>query len=409
VASDQEKSNFNYDKKLRIVFVTPEFIELKTGQVVAGGLANYLYKITAVLNKMGHNVHVVIIGSKRKDLNYNGIFLHFINRKNLFGIRKFRKCANPDSMVIRHFVERFNKRQNIDIIQYTSYTATGQFPARTIPSCVRISSYALLHWGAIGEMSEKQKVELSREQEMFKKTRFIFGPSSNTNAFIKKDLGLDIDIKTIETPFVPYDKVEDESVYNEFLRDKKYVLFFGTLWPLKGSDEIADMIHDYLGDYEDMYFVIVGKQNKNPDGTYPLDKIKANAKEYASRLIYIPSQTHATLYPIIRNAKAVVLPSRYDNLPNTCIEAMGLGKIVLASRDAGFEQLIEDGKSGFLFQNSNAKSLKEGIDRIMQSTDDKLEEISANAKARTLLLTPQKIAAQMLDYYKYVIDNWTNY
>ncbi len=42
------------------------------------------------------------------------------------------------------------------------------------------------------------------------------------------------------------------------------------------------------------------------------------------------------------------LPSRIDNLTNTCIESMALGKVVIGTQGAIFEQLIEDGVNCFL-------------------------------------------------------------
>jgi glycosyltransferase involved in cell wall biosynthesis len=392
---------------LRIFFVTPEFIELKNLKLVAGGLANYLYKITDSLSKHGHQVHVLIIGSKRKDIKINEIFLHFVSRKNFLGIRKFRKSKNPDSLVAREFLEKFNLKNKIDIIQYTSYTATGQFPARGIPSCIRISSYAPLHWKAAGgELSQKFKKEFEQEKEMFQSSKFIFGPSTNTNEFIEKDLNLNVKIKTIETPFKLYDKKEDESVYEKFLKGRDYLLFFGTLWKLKGSAEIAEIIYDFLGSYKNMSFAFVGKQNKNADNTFPIDEIIKNAKEFADRVVYIPSPQHSTLYPIIRPAHAVVLPSRYDNFPNTCIEAMGLKKAVIATKDAGFEQIIDDGQSGFLAQNSNAKSLLETLHKVMKLSNEDLENIGQKAYLRILDLSPEKITQELLGYYNFVISNW---
>jgi glycosyltransferase involved in cell wall biosynthesis len=389
---------------MRIVFVSPEFIEPKTGLLVAGGLANYLNKITGILKSLGNEIYVVIPASTNKKINYNGIELHFIKRRNIFGLKKYRKSPNPSSLVVRDFLKKFNASHKIDIIQYSSYLALGQFSLDYIPSCVRISSYVKLHQGAAGYVDQQ---EAENEKAMYKSSKFIFGPSNKTNAFIKSDLGLEQEIKTIETPFAQYNKDENYSVYDKNLKGKDYVLFFGTLWALKGSVEIAEIIYDFLNTYKNMNFAFVGKQNKDKkDNSFPIDKIIKNAKEHKDRIVYIDSQQHSSLYPIIRNSKAVVLPSRYDNFPNTCIEAMSLKKVVLATGDAGFDQLIVDEKSGFLCKAYNWQSLLEGLERIMSSTDEQLKIIGERGYLRTMDLAPAKIAEQTLAYYKNVIDNW---
>jgi glycosyltransferase involved in cell wall biosynthesis len=388
---------------MRIFFVSPEFIDPKTNLLIAGGLANYLYKITAALRDAGNEIHVLIIGSVKKDIDYNGICLHFIKRRNIFGFKKYKKSLNPSALIVKHYLEKFNEKQKIDIVQYSSYLSLGQFPTESIASCVRISSYAKLHWQASGHENSE---ELFNEQEMFRASKFIFGPSNNTNAFIKQDLNLDRQIQTIETPFIKYDKQEDESVYQNNLAGKEYVLFFGTLWALKGSVEISEIIYEFLDANKKINFVFVGKQNKDKkNNTFPLDTILSNAKEHKDRIIYFDTQQHKTLYPIIRHAKAVVLPSRYDNFPNTCIEAMSLSKVVLATQDAGFDQLIKDNENGFLCRAYDSKSLLEGLNRIMKLSDEQLKQIGRNAYLRILDLTPEKVAKQTLDYYKFVIDN----
>ncbi|MDR1952224.1 MAG: glycosyltransferase family 4 protein [Elusimicrobiota bacterium] len=392
------------DGKLRIVFVSPEFIEPKTGLIPAGGLANYLHKITDILNKMENEIHVVVVGSVKKEINYNGIHLHFIKRRNIFGFKKYRNSANPSAMVVRDYLENFNKKYKIDIIQYASYLSLGQFPLSYIPACVRVSSYAKLHQEAAGYVN---KAEADNEREMYKASKFIFGPSNKTNAFIKADLGLENEIKTIETPFVKYNKDEDFSVYNERLKGKDYMLFFGTLWALKGSEEIAEIIYDFLDAYKNMHFAFVGKQNKDKkNNSYPIDKIIKNSKEYKDRVIYIDSQQHSSLYPIIKNARAVILPSRYDNFPNTCIEAMSLGKVVLGCGDAGFDQIITDGETGFLCKAYNSASLLCGLNKIMSLSAGQLDDIGKKAVLRVMKLTPQKIAGEMLFYYNDIIKNW---
>jgi glycosyltransferase involved in cell wall biosynthesis len=73
----------------------------------------------------------------------------------------------------------------------------------------------------------------------------------------------------------------------------------------------------------------------------------------------------------IANADVLVLPSLMEGLPVVLMEAMALGKTVIASRLAGIPELVEDGVSGLLFTPSNWKELEARLklvltDRVLQ-------------------------------------------
>src|ERR1051326_7456438 len=51
-----------------------------------------------------------------------------------------------------------------------------------------------------------------------------------------------------------------------------------------------------------------------------------------------------------RASASVVLPSLIDNLPNSCLEAMGLGRVVIGTKGTSFEELITDEANGFLIE-----------------------------------------------------------
>jgi glycosyltransferase involved in cell wall biosynthesis len=94
-------------------------------------------------------------------------------------------------------------------------------------------------------------------------------------------------------------------------------------------------------------------------------------KDYLHKLKFLnPSSSVAFSPPIydlkkkiekIDSAKIFVLPSIRESMPQSLIEAMARKKIVIASKNAGSEELIKDGKNGFLFEIGNEKQLAEKI------------------------------------------------
>lgn len=69
----------------------------------------------------------------------------------------------------------------------------------------------------------------------------------------------------------------------------------------------------------------------------------------------------------IADSDILVLPSLMEGLPVVLIEALALGKPVVASRVAGVPELVEHGKSGVLFTPSKSDELEKVLEEILSS------------------------------------------
>ena len=98
------------------------------------------------------------------------------------------------------------------------------------------------------------------------------------------------------------------------------------------------------------------------------------------------------------------MPSRIDNMPNTCIEAMAMGKIVVGTRGASYEQLIEDGRNGFLIEIDSREGLKNAIYRIEVLTKEERKVIESEARKTTERFNAENVYYQLMSFYKTVIE-----
>ena len=89
-----------------------------------------------------------------------------------------------------------------------------------------------------------------------------------------------------------------------------------------------------------------------------------------------------------QGARLVVLPSIVDNLPNACLEAMGLGRPVIATSGSCFEQLIVSGHSGLLVPPGDVEQLADAIAGAWNLPDQRLEQIGHLAKEQIAKLHP---------------------
>ena len=203
--------------------------------------------------------------------------------------------------------------------------------------------------------------------------------------------------RLIRTPFYVETGEWDTGVYDQFFKDKKYVLYFGRFQLHKGFHTLARALPRFLNQHPDAHVVCVGRDMETSLGSSMAAFARAQCNGFGERLMIMESLPHARLYPVIAGARLVVLPSLIDNLPNACLEAMGLGKVVIGTDGTSFEELITDGVNGFLVPADNPQALADKM--IAAWTDERLAAMSAAAKAQVLEFAPEKTIPALLSYY----------
>ena len=101
-----------------------------------------------------------------------------------------------------------------------------------------------------------------------------------------------------------------------------------------------------------------------------------------------------------------MLPSLIDNSPNSCLEAMGLGGVVIGTRGSSLDELITDGVNGFLVTPNDPDALAEKM--ISAWTDPRLAELSVAARNRMQDFAPEKTVPSLLAYYRLVLGATSN-
>lgn len=394
---------------MRIAFLSTEFV---TESDFSGGLANYLLRTCRALRELGHSPTVFIMSDKWNRFYYKGIhvrrielrtpqFIRILDRLTLMRFTRLFWMISS-AYTFSKILEREHGKEPFDIVQAASFRCTNLFVSRKIPSVVRISSFEPL----LREAYEKPRGIAQRmvewvELQAIKKADCVYAPSR----LLAEKIGsaLKQGIKVLEPPFMIDTDNLDWSIYENKLKNKSYLLFFGTIGVLKGCGTIAEILKSLLSSDPDLYFVFVGKTTEHC-GRSMLEYIWEKAASNRQRVLHFSPLTHEALYPIIKNARAVLLPSRIDNIPNTCLEAMYLGQIVVGTRGTSFEELVDEGVSGFLCPPDDPQSLLRVTQKALSLSNLERETMSKNAKNRIAALSPEKVIPELIHFYKSVIQ-----
>lgn len=167
-------------------------------------------------------------------------------------------------------------------------------------------------------------------------------------------------------------KPENEAAENIIEENEPaYLLYFGRLSEEKGIEILLGAMKKLDG----IKLKIVGA---GPD--YKKYQLFINKPSLNDQVEFLGPKYGALLERLIKQAKAIIMPSLWpENLSYSALEALALGKIVIAASIGGLPEIIQDGYNGLLFKSGSSDDLAEKISLIL--TDERLAKtISANAK-----------------------------
>lgn len=184
------------------------------------------------------------------------------------------------------------------------------------------------------------------------------------------------------------------------LQGKKVLAFIGTFFKYEGLSYAIDSMKIIAQNRNDIHLLLVGAGNEtNNLKKQVLDEDLSDLVTFVGR---VPFEQVCRYYSL---ADLMVFPRESIRLtelvtPLKPLESMAQLKPVLASDIGGHRELIEDGKTGFLFKADNAKAL---ANKIMEIIDD--EKLLKDVTVQGLKFVREKrnwlnTAKQYLPVYK---------
>lgn len=394
---------------MNVVLITPEFVSEK---YFSGGLANYINRLSKSLVEFGHSITIITPASDQNEaIEFENIKLIRLKEGRLKGwIDKFTRYKMLDASKSIDFsfsaYKTVKKLKNVDIIQIPNYKGCGMFTSLFIkkPILLRISSYRPV-WNLMSQENIKSldtRFLAWLERKQLTQAENIIAPSVLLKNIIEKEEKLKQRIKVIRTPFFNETSEDDPSVYTEYLKNEKYVLYFGRYQLHKGFHILSKSLTKLFEKHPDLKVVFVGDDSETSLASSMKEYALEQNPKYKDKLIFIKSLRHKQLYPIIKRSHVVVLPSLIDNMPNAALEAMALGKAVIGTYGASFDEFIHDGVNGFLTQKNCVESLENKLIEVLAHPD--LSVIERKAQETISEFEPSNVVVQLLDHYQNIIN-----
>ena len=165
------------------------------------------------------------------------------------------------------------------------------------------------------------------------------------------------------------------------------------LEPLYNIPCIMQAYEQVLKVYPNATLDILGKGSMREQlEQYVVDK-KLTGVQFVGQ---VPNQQ---IYDYLDKADIMLSASRADNMPVSLLEAMNTGLLVISSRVGGVPYMIEEGKTGVLFESDNANELAQKMLWALEHQEE-VKYIIANAHADVQKYSWEHVKQQLIDVYQ---------
>lgn len=189
--------------------------------------------------------------------------------------------------------------------------------------------------------------------------------------------------------------------------EKQNLIVFAGRWsPKKGIDTLIDALTELREDLQGWTVRLCGNR---PDGERDEFEQNLHDKLSASGLQvelagWVPADEMPKHWA---EARIACVPSKRapsgdaEGLPLVCIEAMLSGCALAATRHAGIPECVEDGTTGYLSDEDDAKGLAHSLRRLINDTDATAE---MGTKARALAMDRFNLHTQSAKLESYLLN-----
>jgi glycosyltransferase involved in cell wall biosynthesis len=206
--------------------------------------------------------------------------------------------------------------------------------------------------------------------------RFVIYPGVDTNRF---------------NPYI-LDNLEQEKAN---IKNKKVVLFVGRLVRIKGIITLIEALAQIK--MKEVVLLVCGEGELLGRLRQMVDNLGLNG-----RVIFAGRVSNNVLPKYYAMSSVCVIPSLFESFGIVALEAMSMGKPIIASDVGGIPEIIEHNNNGLLVKPGDSLSLAESITKIL-SDNDFANRLGINARRKAVsCFSMNNMLQQTVNVYRFV-------
>lgn len=386
---------------MKIAFISYEY----PPDTATGGIATYVYQVARMMQRRGHHVEVFTSSPHREGVEIeDGVVVHRILYTTNTDRRNFAELAG------RIFAKR-HATINFDVVEGPENDAHARGAIALVPDMPLVvklhtpyfmvqelnyvppsrdmklrRTIGALRRGQLPKpfpVMEPYNAQLDLERLHTLAADEITTPSQVLGDRLIDAWGLPpAKVVHLPNPYIPSPELLSISPHTQ----TQTVSFVGRLEVRKGVLILAKAIPLILKRYPQVKFRFVGEVCPSPTNPH------VTMQQYLTRLLwrYRRSLEFTGSVPLqeipahLAQTDICVFPSRWENFPNVCLEAMAAARGIVGSNAGGMTEMLDYGKAGHLVAPQNPEQIATAVINLL---DDPERRIALGKLARERVLS----------------------
>ncbi len=249
-----------------------------------------------------------------------------------------------------------------------------------------------MHGGQFKEYFKQLSWGKNFLKEVLKRVDIFICLTEEWKFYFEQNLGLN-NVSILGNPI----KIQD-SVTVKPLNHVISLLFLGSINSKKGIFDLLIFLESNIYFKNKQIQLTIG-------GTGEVEKLTSLIQDpiFLNQINYIGFVTGKLKDDAIKDCDVFILPSYYDGLPVSILEAMGHGKPVISTRVGGVPSIVKENNNGWLFNAGDFKQLDKIFDDIIHKKFP-LKLYQQNAYNTASEFSSEKVLLNLSNIYKNMLN-----
>lgn len=380
---------------MKIAFLTSEYPHEKTGNF--GGIGTSIKNLAYGLLSQGHTVVIIIYDQKKDEIfEEQGILFYLIKNIKIKYLSWYFTRKKIEILINLLYSE-----EKIEIVEAPDWTGITSFiKPKKCPIVIRehgSDTYFCYLENRIVKLFNKfvEKTALINADGIISVSQFTALLTNN--------------LFNIDSPFIVIPNGVDLNYFqrsnSKLCIEEQNILYFGSLIRKKGLLELPYIFNKVIEKFPNAKLTLVGNDAVDFQSNISTWKMMQPlfSEKAISNVHYLGSVPYNEIQSIINQSTLCVFPSFAEAMPVSWLEAMAMQKAIVASNIGWANEIIVDGKSGFLVDPQDHDKFALRIVELLENPD-LIVEFGKNARKKIEQdFSNEVVATKSINFYKSLI------